>query len=192
MSIAQVEAFKEKPDAATAERFVASGDYFWNSGIFVWKAATILKQLKANCPDIFAAVEVIAEAWGTPDQVAVFRTEYEGLRKVSIDFAVMEKAPQVMVIQAPYQWDDVGSWLALERRNPQDADGNTVQAQHTGIGTSNCVIVGDPDKLITTINVRDLLIVQDGDAVLVANRSDEAAVKELVDQIKARGLGRFL
>jgi mannose-1-phosphate guanylyltransferase len=192
VTAAKVVAFKEKPDAATAERFVASGDYLWNSGIFVWKAATILRQLRENCPDVFAAVEKIAEAWDTPQQEAVFRREYESLRKVSIDFAVMEKAPQVLVIQAPYQWDDVGSWLALERRNPQDADGNTVQANHAGIRTQNCVIVGEPDTLVTTIGVEDLLIVQDGDAILVANRADEAAVKELVDLLKSRDLGRYL
>ena len=192
VTVSRVEAFKEKPDADTAERFVASGDYAWNSGIFVWKAATILRELKHKCPGIFAAVERIAEAWGTPRQDDVFHAEYEGLQKVSIDFAVMEKAKEVMVIAAPFQWDDVGSWLALERRNPQDARGNTVQATHSGINTSNCVIVGDPGKLITTINVSNLLIVQDGDAVLVADRADEATVKQLVDQLKAGGLGRFL
>ena len=192
ITLSKVEAFKEKPDAETAERFVASGDYFWNAGIFVWKAATILRELQRNCPALFAAIERIAEAWDTPEQDDVFRAEYEGLQKISIDFAVMEKAKQVMVIAAPYQWDDVGSWLALERRLPQDADGNTVQATHSGINTKNCVIVGDAGRLITTIGVKDLLIVQDGDSVLVADRADEATVKQLVDQLKARGLGRFL
>ena len=192
VTVSRVEAFKEKPDADTAERFVASGDYFWNSGIFVWKAATILRELRTNCPTLYAAVERIAEAWPTARRDEVFAAEYESLTKVSIDFAVMEKAAEVMVIPAPYQWDDVGSWLALERRNPQDAQGNTVQATHSGIATTNCVIVGDPGKLITTINVSNLLIVQDGDAVLVADRNDEATVKQLVDQLKAQGLGRFL
>jgi len=192
VTVSRVRAFKEKPDADTAERFVASGDYSWNSGIFVWKAATILRELRANCPAVYAAVERIAEAWPTARRDDVFRAEYEALPKVSIDFAVMEKAKEVLVIEAPFQWDDVGSWLALERRNPQDARGNTVQATHSGIDTTNCVIVGDPGKLITTINVSNLLIVQDGDAILVADRNDEATVKRLVDQLQQQGLGRYL
>ena len=144
VSAFKVKAFKEKPDADTAERFVQSGDYDWNSGIFVWRAAAILAELRRQQPRLYAAIERIVEAWPTPRRAEVFRNEYEGLDKISIDFAVMEKAEKVLVIRAPYQWDDVGSWLALERRNPQDADGNTVQGRHVGVSTSNCVIVSDP------------------------------------------------
>src|SRR5689334_11904370 len=164
----KVRAFREKPAAEVAEQFVASGEYFWNSGIFVWKAATILDQLRAQKPALAAAVERVAAAWGTPRRDAVLRDEYPRMEKISIDFAVMEHAPEVLVLQAPYRWDDVGSWLALERMHPQDADGNTVLATHTGINTSHCVIVGDdPKRLITTIGVSNLLIIQDGDATLV-------------------------
>jgi mannose-1-phosphate guanylyltransferase len=114
------------------------------------------------------------------------------LEKISIDYAVMEHAPEVMVIRAPFQWDDVGSWLALERRNPQDAHGNTVQGNHVGIKTSDCVIVSDSGHLVATIGVSNLLVVQDGDATLIADRREEATVKQLVDELKKRGLGRYL
>ena len=184
VAASKVHAFKEKPNAETAERFLIDGDYLWNSGIFVWKVATILNELKRQRPQLHAAIMRIAEAWETPEQDAVFAKEYEAIEKISIDYAVMENAANVIVIQAPYQWDDVGSWLALERRNPQDADGNTIQGQHTGINTSNCVIVSDSDHLITTIGVKDLLIVQDGNATLVADRNDEEAVKQLVEKLK--------
>ena len=192
VSAAKVKQFREKPSSDLAERFVASGDYFWNSGIFVWKAATIMAELKRQRPGIHDAVVRIADAWGTPQQGEVFEREYPAIEKISIDYAVMEKAETVLVLGAPYTWDDVGSWLALERRNPQDADGNTVQALHTGIGTTNCVIVSDPSHLITTINVSDLLIVQDGDATLIADRRDEAMVKAIVDKLKAEKLERYL
>jgi len=122
-----------------------------------------------------AAVVRIAEAWGTPRQAGVFQSEYETAEKISIDFAVMQeaaKAGKVLVIHAPYQWDDVGSWLALERRNPQDASGNTIQALHVGIKTSGCVIVSDPGTVVATIGVHNLLIIRDGDALLVADRRD--------------------
>jgi mannose-1-phosphate guanylyltransferase len=187
--------FKEKPDEETAEQYVASGEYYWNSGIFVWKPGAVLGELKANKPDLHATVMRIAEAWGTPRGPEVFRTEYAKAEKISIDYAVMQeagKAGKVLVMHAPYQWDDVGSWLALERRNPQDAHGNTVQALHCGVNTTGCVIVSDADHLVGTIGVKDLIIIQDGNATLVATRENEGEVKKLVDEIKAKGLGRFL
>jgi mannose-1-phosphate guanylyltransferase len=190
--LSAVREFREKPNADLAEQFVASGEYFWNAGIFVWKAATILNELKRQRPALHAACERIADAWNTPDRDPVFRREYEACEKISIDFAVMEHASEVMVIQAPYQWDDVGSWLALERRNPQDVNGNTIQGQHVGINTNHCVVVGDPGHVITTIGVSNLLIVHDGDATLVADRREEATVKQLVEELKRRGLDRYL
>jgi mannose-1-phosphate guanylyltransferase len=104
----------------------------------------------------------------------------------------MEGAKEVLVLQAPYRWDDVGSWLALERMHAQDADNNTVLATHCGLHTTGCVIVGDADKLITTIGVNNLLIIQDGDATLVADRREEATVKQLVDLMKKKGLEKYL
>src|SRR5438874_4875257 len=104
----------------------------------------------------------------------------------------MEHAPEVLVVQAPFRWDDVGSWLALERMHPQDADDNTVLATHCGLRTTGCVIAGDPGHLIATVGVSNLLIVQDGNATLIADRRDEAAVKQLVELMKARGLEKYL
>jgi mannose-1-phosphate guanylyltransferase len=187
-----VGAFREKPDHETAERFVASGDYYWNSGIFVWKAATILKELAQQQPRLHAAVQRIAAAWSTPERETVLRREYEALDRISIDYAVMEHAREVLVVRAPYRWDDVGSWLALERLHPQDADGNTVLAEHCGIKTRGCVVVGDPGHLIATVGVHDLLIIQDGNATLVADRADEGTVKQLVEALRKQGRETYL
>jgi mannose-1-phosphate guanylyltransferase len=192
IGVYRVKAFCEKPKQDVAERLVASGEYFWNSGIFVWTVGTILKALGGREPKLHAAVQRIAAAWPTEEREPVLRREYEGLDKISIDFAVMEHAKEVLVVQAPYRWDDVGSWLALERRNPQDAQGNTVQALHLGVNTSGCVIVGDPGRVIATLGVKDLLIIQDGDATLVAHRSEEGAVKNIVDALRERGPGKYL
>jgi mannose-1-phosphate guanylyltransferase len=186
------QAFKEKPPLEIAQQYVAVGDYFWNAGIFAWRTAAILTELERHAPAVHTAVTRIAAAWGTADQERVFATEYAALAKVSIDYAVMEKAARVLVVQAPFAWDDVGSWLAVERLQPQDADGNTVLAEHSGLNTRNCVIVGDPGRLITTIGVQNLVIVQDGDALLIADRADEAAVKQLVDQLKTTGRTQYL
>ncbi|MGF1579834.1 MAG: mannose-1-phosphate guanylyltransferase [Gemmataceae bacterium] len=185
-------AFKEKPPKELAEEYIATGEYFWNSGLFIWKVKTILEALKENQPTIYEAVTTIADAWGTPDQEEIFREEYSNLSKISIDFAVMENAKLVMVVEAPFQWEDVGSWQALERMNPQDVDGNTVQANHVSLDTKNCIVVGDSDRLITTIGVDHLLIVQDGDAILVADKREEGAVKQLVNLLKEKGLEKYL
>ncbi len=192
VGVYRVQRFEEKPSADRAERFLVSGDYFWNSGIFVWKAAAILNALRERQPKLFTAVQRIAEAWGTADRERVFQCEYEGLDRLSIDFAVMQDAKEVLMLKAPFRWDDVGSWLALERMHAQDADGNTVLATHAGLKTKNCVIAGDAGHLIATVGVENLLIVQDGDATLVADRRDEATIKQLVELLKKKGLERYL
>jgi len=193
ISVHRVRAFREKPAPDLAEEYVVSGEYFWNSGIFVWKAATVLDALRVQKPKLHDAVQRIAAAWGTPAAADVLRREYEALERVSIDYAVMEHAQDVLVVQAPYRWDDVGSWLALERMQPQDADGNTVAADHhCGIRTRGCLVVANPGQLVATIGVNDLLIIQDGNATLVADRRDEGTVKELVDLLKKKGLEEYL
>jgi mannose-1-phosphate guanylyltransferase len=192
IGVFRVQAFREKPDADLAERFLASGEYFWNSGIFVWKAATILGQLRRHRPDIHAAVQRIAEAWKTPQRDEILQREYEAMERISIDYAVMEHAPERLVVQAPYRWDDVGSWLALERMHAQDADGNTVLATYCGLHTHDCVIVAEPGTLVATVGVDNLLIVQDGNAILVADRREEATVKQVVESLKKKGLEKYL
>jgi mannose-1-phosphate guanylyltransferase len=192
ISVYRVEAFREKPPPDVAERFLASGDYFWNSGIFVWKAETILAALKERQPRLHDAVRRIAAAWSSNEREKVLRTEYDELDRISIDFAVMEHAREVLVVQAPYRWDDVGSWLALERMHPQDADGNTILANHCGLKTKDCVIVSDAGRLIATVGVNDLLIIQDGDATLVADRRDEGTVKQIVEMLQKKGMEKYL
>jgi mannose-1-phosphate guanylyltransferase len=192
VGVFRVRAFREKPPFDTAERYVASGEYYWNSGIFVWKAAAILDQLRQRQPKLHDAVRRVADAWPTPARDEVLRREYEALSRISIDYAVMEHAPEVLVVQAPFRWDDVGSWLALERMHPQDADGNTVLALHLGLKTKNCVIVAEAGNLVATAGVDNLLIVQDGNAILVADRRDEGAVKQVVESLKQKGLEKYL
>ena len=184
--------FREKPAPDVAERFFTSGDYYWNSGIFVWRAQTILDALKANKPAMYDGVTAIARAWNTPHRQSVLAEIFPTLEKISIDYAVLEKHPQVLVVEAPFAWDDVGSWLALERLNPQDQNGNTVLGNHAGIETNNCVIVGEKDRLIATIGVSDLIIIQDKDATLIAHRKDEATVKQMVDLLKSKKGGTYL
>ena len=187
--------FKEKPTTEVAEQFVRSGEYDWNSGIFVWKAQTILDQLKANRADIHDACGRIAAAWKTPIGAEVFAEEYRNINGTSIDFAVMQPAGRagiVRVLRAPYQWDDVGSWLALERHNPQDAGGNTVQGESVLIDATGCVVSAEAGNIVAAVGVSDLVIIQAGNATLVIRKQDESRVKEIVEALKARQRTEYL
>lgn len=192
LKIFRVNRFREKPNAETAQEFLESGEYYWNAGVFIGRAAAFLNQFARLESEMHAGVERIAAAWGTPAGPEALTREFPNLLKISFDFAVMEHCPQVLVVEVTYQWDDVGSWLALERLHPQDAQGNTVLARHAGVSTERCIIVGDETKLITTLGVRDLIIVQDGDCILVADRSQESEVKKVVEEMKNRKLEHYL
>jgi len=184
--------FKEKPDRATAEEFLRSGDFYWNSGNFVWRARDILDAIRIHMPDLFAGLERLAPALGTPEQDRLLESEYPRLPKTSIDYGVMEKAPNCMVIEATFEWDDVGSWDALARHHPADANGNTVLALHAGIDTHNCIIAAEDDHLVATIGAKDLIVVHTPDATLVCDRRNAGDVKRLVELLDRRGLGRYL
>jgi mannose-1-phosphate guanylyltransferase len=191
----QVLAFREKPDFTTAEHMLASGEYFWNSGIFLWRVDTILQQLQRYRPALYDGIQEIASAWERPEQPEIFQRIYQKLDKISIDYAVMQEAGrtgQVLVVHAPFQWDDVGSWLALERHQAQDACGNTVQGRHCGVDTYNCVIVTDPEHVVATVGVHDLVIIQCGAATLVTTRAREAEVKKVVEELQRRGWTEYL
>lgn len=192
IGVYRVQGFREKPDSELAERLLATGEYYWNSGIFVWRAAAIMRALQELQPQLLAAIERIVDAWPTPQGNAVFEREYTALNKISIDYAVLEQAPDVLTVQAPFRWDDIGSWLALERRHPQDADGNTVLAAHCGVNTKNCLVVADAGLLVATVGVDNLLIVQDGNAILVADRREEGAIRQIVELLKKKGLEKYL
>lgn len=192
ISVLRVQKFHEKPKSELAEQFFASGDYYWNSGIFVWKAATILEALRQYRPALHAAALRIASAWDSPERHSVLVREYQAMEKISIDYAVMQEYPEVLVLRAPFRWDDVGSWLALERMNPQDANNNTVLGAHCGIRTSDCILVAEPGKLIATLGVDHLLIVQDGPVTLIADKREENSIRQMVEELKERGLEHYL
>lgn len=192
VQVFRVTSFKEKPKQALAEQFAASGEYYWNSGIFVWKVATILEAIRKNRPAMHEAMKRIAEGWGGAQGKDILDREYPHLEKISIDYAVLERHKEVLVVEAPYRWDDVGSWLAVERLHPQDAQGNTILGEHLGLHTNGCVVVGETGRMIATVGVQDLLIIQDGECTLVAHRSREGEVKQLVEELRARKQERYL
>ncbi len=188
----RVQGFREKPDLATASRYLADGGYFWNCGIFVWKARAILEAIGKYRPDLGSRLDRLAAVAGTTEWQGVLDTEFAQMPSVSIDYAVLEQADDVVMLPATFEWDDVGSWPALSRLIAPDDAGNTVQALHCGVETQNCIIRGSADHLIATLGVSDLVIVQTPDITLVANRNDEAGVKALLAELERRGLTAYL
>lgn len=183
-----VRSFKEKPDRATAKRYVAAGNYLWNSGIFVWKASTLLELAGEFIPDTLAALEPLVTRDDPFPTADALRPAFERLDKISVDYGILERAPHVEVLEAPFAWDDVGAWSAIAHHIPRDADGNAVRGLAHLTTTCNTTVFGDDDHLIATIGVEDLIVVHTPDATLVAHKRNAQDLKAVVDALRERGL----
>jgi mannose-1-phosphate guanylyltransferase len=184
--------FREKPNQLTAARYSASGEYYWNCGIFVWKAQTILDALAEYTPEIFERLARLQDALGTPAWASVLENEFPAMPSISIDYAVLEKGPPVYVLEAPFDWDDVGSWHALARLNSTDGEGNTLDGLVCPVDSSGCIVRTTGDHLVATIGVKDLIIVHTPTATLVADKRDEGAIKQLIAELERRNLKDYL
>jgi mannose-1-phosphate guanylyltransferase len=186
----RVNRFKEKPDAATAAEFLSSGDYLWNSGMFVWRVATLLAAFDRHLPGHAELLREIVGEIGAgrpaPEEL------YARFEKVPIDIGILEKADNVEVIPAVFEWDDVGSWLALNRLRERDDSGNVVAAKHVGIDTSGCILVARDDHLVATLGVEDLIVVQTPDATLICAKDRAQEVRRLVALMGEEGLEEYL
>jgi mannose-1-phosphate guanylyltransferase len=180
----QVERFREKPDRETAEQYLAAGTFYWNSGIFLWRASTILDALRQNVPAMHEHIEAIAATIGTDRYPATLQKEFAAIEGTSIDYAVMEGYKNVVMIEAAFSWDDLGSWQALSRLHEPDQDGNTVVGSHVGIDTRGSIVVTQPGHTVVTVDVEDLIIVQTQDATLVAPKGSEERVREVVKRLE--------
>lgn len=189
-----VEAFREKPDLPTAKTYLQSGQYLWNSGMFVWKARTILENLAKFVPETVEPLARIAEAWDTPNQEAALAEWFVQLPKISIDYAVMEKARTVHAIELDCRWLDMGSFASLADVIESDDRNNIVVA-----GTSelvdcknNIIVTEDEGHLIAAIGLEDVVIAHTPDATLVCHAGQTERLKELLALIEAHGRTEFL
>jgi mannose-1-phosphate guanylyltransferase/mannose-6-phosphate isomerase len=184
----EIAAFVEKPDRATAEKYLASGDYAWNSGMFCFRADTLLETMRTTCPDVLAAARACyAAVQGHASPVEFDKDVFAALPDISFDYAVMERAARRAVVPASFDWSDIGSWKAvseIESGAAPDADGNRVQGMAVVIDSENCFIQGGK-RLIAAVGVKDLVIVDTADAVLVADRERAQQVKQVVEQLRA-------
>lgn len=184
VSAYQVACFREKPDRQTAESYLSAGTFYWNSGIFLWRASTILDALRQNVPQMHDHIQQIAASMGTSDYQATLEREFTAIEGKSIDYAVMEGYPNVVMIEAPFSWDDLGSWQALSRLHPADDQENTVVGSHVGIDTRGSIVVTQPGHTVVTVDVEDLIVVQTKDATLVAPKHSEERIREVVKRLE--------
>ncbi len=183
--------FREKPDRATAEAFLAAGTFAWNAGIFVWRAQTILDELKTHRPNLALALEPIFQALGTSQEAEVLARHFPSLERVPIDKAVMEHALRVRVLEVPYRWNDVGDWRAVATLLEPDPSGNATQGSVLTRDTTGSIIISDDGGLIATLGVDNLVIVHSGKATLVARKDQLDKLKSLVESLKDSGYGDF-
>lgn len=184
-----VEAFVEKPDQATAQEYLASGEYLWNSGMFCFRAVDLIDAAARHCPDVLEAVRT-CHASGRDSMGALeFSAEsFAAQPDISLDYAVMERADNVAVIPASFDWNDIGSWKALSELDDgdePDADGNRVQGQAVLLNSRNCYVHGSAGRMIAAVGVEELVIVDTPDAVLISDREHAQQVKQVVEQLKA-------
>jgi mannose-1-phosphate guanylyltransferase len=187
-----VNSFKEKPFAEAAREFVASGEYYWNSGIFVWRASTIVEALGKHQPEMLAHLETIVAAWGSPDRDAVFDREFAAIKGISIDYAVMEQATDVAVVEAPFEWDDLGGWQSLARLAGADVLGNTIVGRHLGLHTKGTIVRTDDEHLVVTLGLEDMIVVHTPNATLVASKHDEEKIRQIVKELESRNWTEYL
>jgi mannose-1-phosphate guanylyltransferase len=181
----RVERFTEKPDAPTAEAFVQEGVYAWNSGMFIWRADRILEEMRRWMPDLSATLAALAEVWETPACAETLARLWPALRKETIDYGIMEKAAQVAVIPADLEWSDIGAWSSVMELHPHDAGGNVLLGDVINIDGANTMVFSQGERLIVTIGVEDLIVVDTPDAVMIARRDQSERVREAVAQLKA-------
>lgn len=186
--------FHEKPTLAVAEEYVASGGFLWNSGIFVWKAQTLLDSLARHRPQLHARLMRIAAASDSARFDEVLRQEFAAMEKISIDYAVMERAEEVVVVEPALAWDDVGGWMALERYRPHDDRGNVTDApRHVVVNSLGTLIrAHNPNHVVVVAGVKDLVVVVTPDATLVADKHDEKSLAAITEELRRRGWTEYL
>ncbi len=191
-TIYKVKTFAEKPNLETAQLFLKSGDFLWNSGMFIWKAGTILREFATHQPEMAQGFEEIFQNLHTEKMEETILDVYMRIKSISIDYAIMEVAKSVYIIEADFSWNDVGSWEAAYAISEKDKHQNAITAQNSVIIDSNNNLVYSPKKLVALIDVQNLTVVETEDAILICKKDSSQRVKEVVDNLKQRNLDQYL
>lgn len=189
--IYKVKTFAEKPDIDTAQGFIRSGDFLWNSGMFVWRVESILHEIEMSIPELYEGLMEIEKYLGTDAQEDVIQKVYCQIKSISIDYGVMENSTNVCVVKGNFDWNDVGTWEEVYKISPKDEDNNVLIGDHFPKDTRNCLI-DSPNRMIATLGVEDLIIVDAGDALLICKKDMAQNVKDLVEAMKRKQLDNYL
>lgn len=184
--------FAEKPDLATAERFLDAGDFLWNSGMFVWRADAILAALAEHLPEVHARFAPLGDAFGTDGEAEAIAAAYETSPKISIDYGVMERAAGVLVVPGDFGWSDVGDWRAVHELSETDDAGNCAEGAVILQDTARSYARSADGRLLVLVGMRDALVVDTGDAVLVCHRDKAQQVKDVVDFLGVHGMDAYV
>lgn len=177
--------FREKPDAVTAQQYVDSGEYLWNSGMFIWKASVILKKFEEYIPDIYADLEKIGDAMGTENEQQALNEVYPNIRKISIDYAVMEPSAakgDVLTVPGDFGWNDVGSWDMMTVLHEPDENGNVLLGNTLTVNTTNSICYSS-GKLVSVVGMDNVVVVETSDAIMVCPKDQAQDVKLIVDKL---------
>ena len=187
----RVDRFVEKPSLEAAKEYLAAEEYLWNSGQFIWKVSSILKNMKQYMPDTYSRLLRIQEAIGTPEQEMVLDKEFREMESQSIDYGIMEKAKDIFILPGAIGWDDVGSWLSVRRIKKTNELGNVVDGNIITVNTKNCIIQGGR-KLIAAVGLRDLIIVDTEDATLICEKDYTGDIKTVLENLKICNRDEYL
>lgn len=178
--------FHEKPDRPQAERYLESGNFFWNASMFVWRASALMAELARLQPDLHAGLLKVAAAWGTPIQDQVTAEVWAGLATTTIDQGIMEQSDRVAVVPADMGWSDIGDWDVLGQLGEPDEFGNSLRGDIVPVATSNSAAWSETGRLIAMVGLDNVVVVDTDDAILVADRSRSQEVRQVVEHLKAR------
>jgi mannose-1-phosphate guanylyltransferase len=182
----RVRKFVEKPDQATADSYLAGREHLWNPGVFVWRTSTLLDRVQSLLPDLYSALESVYAASVPRSMDENLRAAYDRVPSEAIEYGVIERTSNVVVIPAAFRWSDIGNWGELVNVLPRDENGNVVRGDHVGIDTHNSLIF-TTSRTVATIGLSDLVVVETPDAVLVCPRALAQDVKQIVELLRAQG-----
>ena len=189
----EIREFQEKPDLPTAKGYFASGEYYWNSGMFVWRLPTIIEQFGKHAPELDPGLREVADGFYDPGKTDAVFDRFSKLARISVDFAIMENADRVATVEMPCNWLDVGSWTSLTDIFTPDKAGNTRAAPNVQIlDAKDNIFVSETDHLIAAIGVDDLIVIHSDDATLVCRKDDAQRIKELVEKVKIATSDRYM
>jgi len=190
--VKKVKTFTEKPVQELAEKFVESGDFVWNAGIFIWSIKAIINEFKTYLPEMDEIFSDIAQDYYTKNEQAAIDNAYALCKNISIDYGIMEKSNNVYVIPGEFGWSDLGSWRSLAEVSEKDENNNMVKANALIYNSKNCSINGSDDKLIVVSGLDNCLITDHGNAILISKKDDETELKAIVHDIKVSKNNHFL